>query len=162
MNPGAKIDLDKLMEMGEAHIRNILLIVKMKQMIPTFAILKRGYELELVGTPWGSDKEKHLAQLMVRLMLKRDKAVAYSFLSEGWLSRVAQKDVGKPRVRPINDPNRIEVVTLTASHREGGRMLKSWEMIRNRKGELVDLKLIDEFDDQGEDRIAGDMPSLFD
>jgi hypothetical protein len=78
------------------------------------------------------------------------------FISEAWMS--VPNDGNPPKMRPSEDPNRKEVLIIQGFQiQEGTKHLKLFEMIRNRKGHLVDLK---DWEPQEKENGVIDIPLL--
>jgi hypothetical protein len=60
------------------------------------------------------------------------------FISEGWMSMSKGQP---PQIRASQDPNRKEVLTISGFQMEQAQVsLVTLEMVRNKKGRLIDLK----------------------
>jgi hypothetical protein len=132
--------LEVLLMQAERHIRHVLLEQKEDQLVPLFAMAKRG-EMILCPTPWRDDDEKRLMVEAVRQEMHREGVKAYVFMSEAWSA--AQPEGWKPGDAegplPEDRPDRQEIVFAVACDKE--RILhRVWRIVRGEAGTIVKLE----------------------
>lgn len=120
----------------EFHARHL----EITEMIKVVALKKGGInpmiflgkesKLYLVKIPEVNDVP--IPQLVLPISTTSGADYVY-FATEQWLSN-------KPNIRPSQDPDRIEVLTVIAEHLEHDGSVIHYQMIRNELGELIDLK----------------------
>ena len=98
-------------------------------------------QIHVLQMPWANDDEKLKAVRYAREeMKKHGGALAYSFLTEAWMTKQPVTWNEETGVLPRDDPNRQEVVCAMATN---GFETKhaSWAMVRDkRSGRCVDLE----------------------
>jgi hypothetical protein len=139
--------LDQLLDQGEAHARQILLVDKKPDLVPFYHLVSDGVDTIMPCT-FGSQQEKDLAVFFATALARSIDATAVMFVSEAWTAVVAPGDVspdGMVDVLPSQRSDRVEVVMLVAS--DGDHSLgRSLLMKRDRKGRLVALERDDKYD----------------
>lgn len=154
--------LDKIVEQAKDNLRKddglvptVLFFGKEKGAICAFP--------ELNDTPMGEAREtlmKMTGEKIAQEVNSIGKPEEIYLVSEAWMSVVKKKDQGN-FVRPSEDPNKKEVMIV--SYIDVGKMLdehkpnagmSSYEMVRDEKGKVIDLKKMVGFDKdkQGESR----------
>jgi hypothetical protein len=83
---------------------------------PTWILVDAQGEIQIEMTPWEDDFEKMIAEMFIKLKMKRLKTVAYSFLVESWMAKmpIGWKP-GDPHVQPSERPDRSECVVAFAT-----------------------------------------------
>jgi hypothetical protein len=93
--------------------------------------------MTVVGTPFDGDLSKDFVAAAIRQMLKAEKAISYSFLSEAWMAHEsADHPIG---LAPSDRMDRREIVMINAADRKESKF-RSWEIIRGPDGVITELK----------------------
>ena len=142
-----KLDLDGLLDLAERQAREVLLKQKHDEILPTFVMAQRDGGLVIAGVQFRNDFEKRLVREKIREIMRSNDTVAYSFLTEGWA--VAYPLDADMRVRPSENPRRIEVVSALATNVVESKY-KQWRMIRDHKGDVSAL----EFDSEATSAVS--------
>lgn len=123
--------LDDLTKTGFEQARSCLLGTD-TELLTTFALVKRNGGIDIIGTPWPSDKEKRAMVLGVCIEALKNDAIAYCFTTEMWFAtaklegQYAPPPVGPP---PRERPDRREgIMVLVSDGKE--RKFNTWEIIR--------------------------------
>jgi hypothetical protein len=149
------LSVDELLDMAIGLARAELIGNAGAEIMPTFVIQGKD-KTTFVGTPWSGDAEKEYAITAIRALLKKERAVSYSFISEAWLS-TQQK--GEPYIQPRLSDKRREVVICNAFNRHGDGKMRCYEIKRDNQGVVADLVLdSDEFSQKG---FSGRLFNLF-
>lgn len=171
-NPLMEMDdkalIKHIADQAEINARRILITERTaKQLIPMWHVVTPKINM-IIGTPWRDDDDKGAATFYIRKLLKDDRAKAYCVTSEAWMARYGQGEIDAeteqwPKVRPIDRPNRMECVTIFACTRSE-QIMRVLEMIRDRAGKLIDLKVnplpgMEGSEEAG--KLGGVMPTLF-
>lgn len=127
--------VDELIDHAIGFARRVLIGVPDATLTPCW-LIQGANGNTIVGTPFNGDWSKDMAAAAIRKLLKKERAVAYSFVSEAWQS---VQNAGEPLIRPSNREDRREIVMVTAYDRNGGKM-RSWEIIRGPDGVVTELK----------------------
>jgi hypothetical protein len=159
--------IDGLLRMAYRHAENVLVKSPVgTSLTPVFATFKDG-AIELFATPWSSDQEKRIAQMLVRARLKLDNCDAYSFVSEAWMLSVDKSEYPDAEeydgIRPSQSERRVEVVCVAAvAKTETGldKKFQTWAIERNAKGQIIGLSPKPSPADV--DSVSGTMLSLMD
>lgn len=138
-----RVDLDALVAFGEQAARAQLIGTR-KQVPPTFIILTPAKGAEVFIAPWKSESEKDLAFHFVASLMKEQRAQAYAFVDEGWMSpiitaaEVLAVQEGRAQ-RASERPDRIEVVLAYATDGFNERSAR-WLIKRDELGTCVALE----------------------
>ena len=139
--------VDDLLEAAIDHARRVLIGLG-EDLMSSFVIVYPT-EIHIIQTPWQNDDEKTVAVAYVRKeMTKHGGALAYSYVSEAWMSKLTMPEAARvpgldnvpPELLPRNRADRQEIVSAMATN---GFETKhaSWVMIRDKgSGAVVDLQ----------------------
>jgi len=157
MSGMAKLTLDDLLDVGERHVRKILL-KRGEPMLQTFfhLIAPEGEKDAIIPCNWRDDYDKDVTVACVKATATLMKAVMALYVSEAWMLELpppltswhAQHQMDN-LPRASESPDRVEVVQLMA---HDGTTVKgrTLQMVRNRPGgKLISLVLIPERDKEG-------------
>jgi hypothetical protein len=86
--------LEAILHVAEIQARQILLELHMPSLVPIWVMVGGDGKVDILPTPWYNEEEKHGYANMVRILMRRRKVVAYSFLTEAWTARLAEDEVG--------------------------------------------------------------------
>jgi len=134
--------LNKLIELAHSHAAAVLLAQKRRELLPTWMLLNAKGEAHIEATPWRDDKEKRLAEIFMKLQMRKHGTVAYSFVTEAWAAIAPEGwRPGQPRTfpEPRKDPTRREMVIALACTADEHRM-KSWLIHRNHLEQIFALE----------------------
>jgi hypothetical protein len=147
------LTIDELLDHALEHARAVLIDKPDAQLIPTWLIQAKD-RTTIVGTPWNGDDDKDIMLLVIRMMLKKEQAQSYSFMSEAWM---ATEDLNHPiGLQPREREDRKEAIIMNAFDRKGGKM-RIYDIQRGDNGQVNDLVL-----QQTEaDHFSGRMFNLF-
>jgi hypothetical protein len=116
-----------------------------------------------------SELAKMIALSFVEWQLKEMGAWGYTMASEAWMSAptpmpegMTQEEINRHRESlpmPSEDPNRLEVLVVTAVTRKEKRT-RTWKMIRNARGKLIDFSLHEPDGPEGAPMICGRFTDL--
>jgi hypothetical protein len=126
--------LDELIEDARRHAVNILVGKPDAALMPTW-LIQSPKGVTVVGTPWHGDVEKDMIAYAIRLMLKKEHATSYSFMSEAWTLTQA---LDEPYIEPRLSDKRREVVIISAFTREQGRV-RTYEIKRGPDAVVTEL-----------------------
>jgi hypothetical protein len=132
-----KVDLDDMIRLAFQHAHTVLIEFKQKSLIPAFSILKPDQTVAIVGTPWANDEEKKTMLLWMKQYLKDEGSIAYCVVGEAWLATYSQVELRNDFVMPSKSDRRIEVVIAVAADREGHKVMRAHEIIRNTDGAVI-------------------------
>jgi hypothetical protein len=147
-------NLEELLELAEQHAQSVI-FEQRRQLAPSW-ILSDGKVKLTLATPWGNEAERQLAKLFMRLQVKLNKTIAYSFVSEVWTAAESfEPDPNKAYVEPRKRPDRQEIVLALATD---GKLVRTraWKIIRNWNEAIGKL----EPKDMGDGVFTGWMASL--
>lgn len=136
-----KEHLETLVKMAYDQAKRVIIEHK-KPLMPTWLIVDDKGRAFVMGTPWKDDLDKMMIEVMLRYEFKERKTVAYSVVTEAWMSRCKMSEKG-PFPRPSKDPDRIEVVIACATDGKT-KVLRSWEIKRNHLELAVKLEELPE------------------
>ena len=156
--------LDQLLDLAEQQARRVLIGTK-EQLLPCFALVDKDGATYIVGVPFSNEIQKQLGLAKVKQFAKQYRAVAYSFITEAWMSpeKVAPENVSPEgsvllrEPRPREHPHRIEVVMAMASNGVVSKM-RQWRMVRDYRGRTKALEPegdIDEFRSRFDNILEG-------
>jgi hypothetical protein len=84
--------------------------------MPTWVLVDAEDRMDIVGTPWASDVQKHFFVKKMREKMRKDKIQAYSLVTEAWAAIAPRGwEPGEPIVPPSERVDREEVVIVCAS-----------------------------------------------
>lgn len=130
-----ELTIERMLELAYGQAQNIIVGNK-EQLMPIFMVLTGDDEIIFVGTPWDGDEQKDMAIHLLKDLMKRHNATAYSFLTEAWVS--AQRRDDPDRTPPSQRADRREVVMAMATNGSDTKY-RSWLIIRDMDGNCVDL-----------------------
>lgn len=133
------MSLDVLLELAEKQAHHMLLVERVKQLVPVFVLVSPRDELSIISCPWENDTEKQIMLAALREAAKGMHAVMLSNLSEAWVSPSYGPGVDLTKTtRPSLHPERREVVIALATD---GTNTKSriFEIKRDWKGKISQL-----------------------
>lgn len=130
-----ELTIERMLELAYGQAQNIIVGNK-EQLMPIFMVLTGDDEIIFVGTPWDGDEQKDMAIHLLKDLMKRHNATAYSFLTEAWVS--AQRRDDPDRTPPSQRADRREVVMAMATNGSDTKY-RSWLIIRDVDGNCVDL-----------------------
>jgi hypothetical protein len=148
------LTIDEMIENAHQHAVAILIGKPNAELIPTW-LLQTPRGVIVVGTPWHGELEKDLVASAIRLMLKKEHATSYSFMSEAWTVTQA---IGEPYIQPRLSDKRREVVIINAFTREQGRV-RTYEIKRGPDAMVTELT--PETDLDACDHFDGRLHNLF-
>lgn len=125
--------LTDLLDAADRHAHRILIEQKREQITPVFLFEKKTGELVFVATPWDSPVEKRVMVNAVKMMMRDQEAVRYSFVTEAWASGNATED--KP---PSEQPDRWEMVIALAADATT-QEYRWWRILRDRRDRVKAL-----------------------
>jgi hypothetical protein len=149
-------ELDVLLELGEEYVRTIFLEKRHKQLIPTYHLIGADDSHHVIGTPWENELQKQLSLAAVREEARKIKCRAFCVVSEGW-AVVVDKDQDYHSVpKPSVNPDRIEVVHISAATTEGAASIML-HMVRDlspgMNNRVIALEPMQRFDDRIEGQV---------
>jgi hypothetical protein len=151
--------LDQLLELAGQHATNVLVSLKMDELVPSWVLIspKDEKQWSVIATPWRGplDKTRQVNRL-VRYM-REHAVIAYSFVCEAWAASINPEegwspDSGQPlpaHLRASQRPNRREVVMAVAATRATARY-SQWLILRDALGAVSELR----FEPMAESDIA--------
>lgn len=92
----------------------------------------------------GSDLTKDIAMLAIRAELRKQQAELYVVMTEAWYAPTSANDP-LAGVMPSKRPDRIEVLIVSASDREGDTVA-TYRLVRNANGKFRRFDLMDNTD----------------
>jgi hypothetical protein len=107
------------------------------QVIST-VVVDHGDGVEIIGCPWKDDAEKKAMLMKVAVEIGQKGARAWSLVSEAWTATQKPEDKG-PFVRPMNRPDRKEMVFCLIGTGAEDVHFWSWEIIRGKDGKCEKL-----------------------
>lgn len=128
--------LNMLVELA-SHQAEQVLIKEHQDLMPTWVLVNKDYQLLIIGTPWENDQQKKLTEITIRQEIRKHQAIAYSFVVEAWAASYCdQREYQK--TRPQDRVDRQEVVISFATD---GRQIvwKNWAIRRNHLDLVVAL-----------------------
>lgn len=144
-----KHDLEKLLEGAREDIHQRLLADGgVNQLAATFYLFGPE-DYALVHCPWADPQEKRAMVKEVRRQARRIKAAAALFMTEAWaVTRPKDYFKGPLGDPPSQQPDRQEVLLFAATNGEI-TLVRSWSMVRDAQGRLVDLVERERTEDHG-------------
>jgi hypothetical protein len=143
--PDTLVQLDRLIELAGRHAR-LVLVEFQRRLMPAWLLMPGNGKIQIVGTPWTDEKEKHRYTKKLRFLMRKNHVLFYSFVSEAWTAMLEpgewDKESGQPRdgVRPAERPDRQEIVIACAASKELVRW-RQWRIVREATTErIIDLK----------------------
>lgn len=140
------IDIDTMLELAERQARRVIL-EEHGQLMPTWCLIDKKGKTTIMGTPWANELERALAPVFLKVQMKKLGTVAYSFVSEAWVSRPPKGwEPGQPHIEPRKDPERSEGVVAFAT--DGvNRKMRRWLLKRDYHDLACELKLTGDADE---------------
>lgn len=131
------IALDDMIELAFNHARSVLIEFKQPSLVPAFSILGEDRTVDIVATAWATDEERAAMLLWMRRYMKDHNSLAYCVIGEAWSAIYSDQELREGFVRPSLSDRRIEVVIAVAADREGHKMTRAHEIIRNTDGQVI-------------------------
>jgi hypothetical protein len=135
--------LEAMLDLAETRARLILLELHMPNLAPAWVMIGSDGKVDILPTPWADEREKQGYANMVRALMRKRKVVAYSFLTEAWMARLAEDEVDPETNRPREGimqarhrPDRQEAVIACACTATLSRW-KQWRIIREPTTERI-------------------------
>jgi len=113
------IELNTLLEMGEELARKLLLEERHRELMPTYHLIGADESHHVFQCPWKNDLQKDMYLSAVKQLARKIHCRAFVFISEGWSVTRSTTDMFKGPL-PSKDPDRIEVVNISAMNDTGG------------------------------------------
>jgi hypothetical protein len=131
--------LRKLVTLAGEHA--LLVLTGLRQpLVPTWVYLDGEDKTHIVGTPWHDDEEKEHAARHIRWLMRKDKAQAYSLVSEVWTAAAPPGwKPGEDLVRPADRPDRKEMVLAFATDGEQTKWGR-WQIKRDWNERVIALE----------------------
>lgn len=130
--------LNELLEMAHQQARRVLIGKAGEQLTPLWHLINEDGEEKVIGTPFDGEAQKRILCAYMRQFMAENHVVRYSFLSEGWAVMLPKGIDHKTVERPVNHPDRREMVMAFACDRE--QTLSRWWFIkRDRRGRVTAL-----------------------
>jgi hypothetical protein len=147
------LTVDELLDRAIEHACSVLVGKPEASLMPTWLIQSKD-KTSIIGTPWDGEEDKKFMLFAMRMMLEKEQAQSYSFMSEAWSAREnLNHPIGLP---PSQREDKNEVVLINACDRQGGKM-RIYEIKRNKKGVVTELALQKQ---GGEDQFSGRLLNL--
>jgi|SRR5215469_3391699 len=141
-------ELAVLISLGEELAREMLLVKRHKELVPVYHLIGKENDHHIMYCPWRNDFDKKLHFAAVRTHARKIGCRAFSFVSEGWSVMRPKDNPGGPQ--PRDDPNRIEIVNISAVNHSGAKT-KHLHMVRDlspgMNNRLIGLELMSEIND---------------
>jgi|SRR5215469_586357 len=133
-------ELNLLMAIVEEQIRHKLLN-EGQSLSPTWVLIDAAGNSTLFSTPWNNELEKRLAEIFLRLRIRRFGAVAYLFMSECWvaIATAPEREKGFPATLPRERSDKFEAVIALACVK-GRALWKVWKMLRDSEQRVTVLE----------------------
>lgn len=105
---------------------------------PQWTVLTDKGAVAVLATPFDGEESKNYAAAVVATVIGLSGVIRYTFASEVWTAKgkPGEVDLATP---PSQQPDRREMLMITGGDRKNGEMAKFWNIVRNRKGQIVDL-----------------------
>jgi hypothetical protein len=110
-----------------------------QDLLGVFVIVKPDGNMEVIGAPWKSPREKLIILIAIKEHLRRLNAVAFSFVGEAWTATNPPDnplDMTPASQRPADQ--RKEIVMSFASDRRT-KLRQFFDIIRDAEGRCIDL-----------------------
>jgi hypothetical protein len=136
----SKITPEELLDGAYRVAEGVLVGKKGGEMLPTF-IMITSKGPTVITTPWADEDDKSLLIRLVKLKMKEDGAIAYSFVSEVWIANQPEGwKIGDPvGTMPVDRPDRREGVVACAGLKGQKALMKTWLVERGPDGRVVRL-----------------------
>lgn len=120
-------------------------------------ILPEGREV-VMPFQWADEAERRIVLALLRRIVQTVNPVRYAIVNEGWhASYPVGSDLRDPTVaRPMDRPDRVEVVSTIAVQRDGKALMRVQKMIRGEAGTVIRLEPM-----TGIDAAGGDFTTLY-
>jgi hypothetical protein len=144
------MDLEHMIKLAEDQARRVLIGTR-EELTPMWLVHSQG-KLEVIATPWEDSEQKRMTVELMRVMMREQRATAYSLLTEAWYSVVSAEEAGKEYTGPppSERADRKEAVIAMAASRDGTHVYRHWEIVRDFQGRTRELRRLD----GPEDRIS--------
>jgi hypothetical protein len=131
--------LTTLLEVAETFANRVMLHDG-RDLVPTWVLVNGKHEPKIVGTPWVDENHKSIYRAVLKIAMKRDNIIAYSFITEAWAATVSQEEwKGWARdVLPSERQDRREVVIACAASASASKYAQ-WVIERNDLGKVTAL-----------------------
>jgi hypothetical protein len=136
------MDLERLLDFGEAHARARLLEEGRKELTPFYHLSTPPGEPDaIVMVDFKDEQAKQISFAAVKQIARRTHAVAALFISESWMVNYTKEEAAATRrvTPPSEDPRRVEIVMILVTD---GRTYRNRALLMKRDrpgGELLDL-----------------------
>jgi hypothetical protein len=110
--------IDKLLDLGENHVRNILLKMRQPELAPFYHLVSGSNSPDIIiACQFSNEFEKKMTFLAVKQKANEIKATAGMFVAESWMLTVTteSQEVLDQLPSLSQHPDRVEVVMLIAT-----------------------------------------------
>jgi hypothetical protein len=131
--------LARLLHLAETFATDTM-VHKGMDLNPTWVLIDAKREAKVISTPWADDRQKSFYRSVLQLGMKRDKTIAYSFVTEAWAATLNEKEL-KSWARDVMPSQRIdrrEVVVAVAASATASKY-KQWAIERDDLGKVTAL-----------------------
>jgi hypothetical protein len=150
-------DLDDMLQLAADYAEEILLKRHRKSLVPVWLMISRKGKSFIISAGWKNDKEKYAAEYALRKTMRKWDIVAYSMVTEAWLSVRTPvegfENLTWPNMRPSQDPARKEVVMALATNGKERRW-RQWGIVRDYNERIIKLEPQELISDQMESWMA--------
>jgi hypothetical protein len=151
--------LEAILRVAEIQARQILLELHMPRLVPIWVMIGGDGKVDILPTPWEDEHEKQSYADMVRILMRKRKVVAYSFLTEAWMAILDEEEFDEKTGRPHDGimearhrPDRQETVIACACTATMSRW-RRWRIVREATTERI-IKLEEQPHSVGEEEAA--------
>jgi hypothetical protein len=110
-----KPTLQDLIELAREQAE-LVLIGLGQDLMPSWLFINDQGKVSIVGTPWQDELEKHITRVALQKKMREDHVVAYSFVSEVWMSTKPAGWKPPPNYQGAShEPDRREAVIAFAT-----------------------------------------------
>jgi hypothetical protein len=135
--------LDAMLHLAETQARQILLKLHIPSLMPVWLMITADGKVDILPTPWQDEHEKQSYANMVRVLMRKHRVVAYSFLTEAWTATLDKDEFDEKSGRPHDGimgarhrPDRQEIVIACACTATISRW-KRWRIVREATTERI-------------------------
>jgi hypothetical protein len=137
-------DLDQLIELAGTQARGVLVELGLPQLVPSWVLINKKGQFNVVTTAWKDDEQKELARKAIRQHMRQHRTTTYSVVFEAWAAHAPSDWNPDEELQPWEHaserPDRWEVVIAIACNRKQSR-IKQWKIVRDPfSGKVTDLE----------------------
>ena len=132
--PAPETQLDKLLK-HEIEICRKAIEDENREIINHFTGITKDGALLPIFTPWANYKERLGALALVRSVFRLHNVICYVHASEAW--QATRHSNEKRHCQPVDDPDRQEVLIISAADKAGGKKCLRWIIERHASGRTL-------------------------